>query len=106
MKILSILVCYGTGKTTPALSDLKSLHDALRVGNHYDYLVSDNAMVPGFTERLDQHTMLIGGDNGLREFSGFQLARYSLWARAWPNTICSTWSPKPSIPTTGITWGW
>ena len=62
MKILSILVCYGTGKSTPALHDLKSFHAALRDGNHRDYIVSDNALVPGFCEHLDENTTLIGGE--------------------------------------------
>ena len=74
MKILSILICYGTGRTTPALAELTSFHAALRDGNHRDYLIGDNALAPGFLERLDEHTTLIGGDNALREFSGFERA--------------------------------
>jgi hypothetical protein len=81
MKILAILVCYGTGKTTSALSDLKGFHAALRDGNKRDYVVSDNALVADFCQQLDDDTTLIGGDNSLREFSGLNRALQFLGQR-------------------------
>jgi hypothetical protein len=70
MKILVLLICYGTGKTTPALARLKGIHAALRDGHEREYLVVDNAMTPGYRQQLDPQTLLIGGDNTHREFSG------------------------------------
>lgn len=70
MKILALLVCYGTGKNSAALADLKAFHAALRDGWRRDFVVIDNAMTPDFRQPLDDNTTLIGGDNSLREFSG------------------------------------
>jgi hypothetical protein len=81
MKILTVLVCYGTGKTTSALSDLKCFNGAFRDGNHRDYIVSDNALVADFCQQLDDDTTLIGGDNSAREFSGLNRALQFLGPR-------------------------
>src|SRR5579862_6510659 len=74
MKVLSILNCYGTGKATPALPLLQAFHSALRDGSHHDYLVSDNGLPLDFCQRLAENATLIGGDNSVREFSGFDSA--------------------------------
>lgn len=81
MKILGLLVCYGTGRTSSAPAELRSCHAALRDGHERDYLVVDNALVPGFCQALDERTMLVGGDNSRREFSGWDAGLKLVGAR-------------------------
>ncbi len=70
MRVLSILVRAGTASFPTAEADLKTLFDTQLPNARRDVVVVDNLLSPGEHER-GPGRVVIGGDNGAREFSAF-----------------------------------
>ncbi|KWE61109.1 hypothetical protein WL76_03210 [Burkholderia ubonensis] len=73
MKILTLFVRYGDTDYQGAFKRLCQMYE--RVGGlDYDALLIDTALPPGVHAKLGPRTVLIGGDNTRREFSGWDTA--------------------------------
>jgi hypothetical protein len=70
MRVLTILARYGTAKYTDALQDLRTLFARQMPELDHDVLVVDNALPPSQAERTGK-IEIIGGDNTVWEFSGW-----------------------------------
>ena len=73
MRLLTILLRFGTDKYPRAEAHLNELFERHLAGISRELVVVDNAQPPGYLERNGGRT-LIGGDNRFREFSGFDRA--------------------------------
>ncbi|RQR58332.1 glycosyltransferase [Burkholderia sp. Bp9125] len=73
MKLLTLFVRYGDADYQGAFKRLCQMYQ--RVGGlDYDALLIDTALPPGEYAKLGPRTVLIGGDNTRREFSGWDTA--------------------------------
>ena len=70
MRVLTIFVRTGTAKYASAESELAAMFRAQVPGVERRTIVVDTALPPGEAERQDDR-VVIGGDNSVREFSGF-----------------------------------
>ena len=73
MRLLTILLRFGTEAYPNAEAQLTGLLDRHLPGVARDLIVVDNALPAGVVEATGRRTV-IGGDNRFREFSGFDRA--------------------------------
>ena len=74
MRMLALMCRYGTEKYPSAYEELSTFLDSRFGGLSKSVLVVDNAKPRAFRERLSPDRVLVGGDNSLYEFSGWQTA--------------------------------
>jgi hypothetical protein len=74
MRVLVLLVRYGTEKYRDALDDLEGVYRKQAPELARQTVIVDNAMPADFSEAIGSDRMLIGGDDRDREFSGWQRA--------------------------------
>lgn len=95
MRIATILVRTGTQAFASAEDDLDALFAAQLPSVQRDVVVVDNLLPPGEHERLPKR-VVIGGDNSVREFSGFDAGlRYlddRLHEYDWVNLVTSAFN--------------
>ena len=74
MRLLTIMLRYGTEAYPRAEAQLNELFERYLSGVKRDLIVVDNALPSRFVEETAGDRTLIGGDNRFREFSGFDRA--------------------------------
>jgi hypothetical protein len=74
MRVLVLLVRYGSGKYGDALLDLDRIYQRYAPGVTRMTFVIDNALPGDLTKNLADNIVLMGGDNTQWEFSGWQRA--------------------------------
>lgn len=82
MRVLTILVRYGTGKYSNCEEELAQVFRRRMPGIDRDVVVVDNALPAGFIEPTAQR-ILIGGDNSAWEFTGFDCGLRFAGSRIW-----------------------
>ena len=82
MRILTIMVRYGTGSYPNAEAEIDGIFGRQMRAAERAVVIVDNALPSGFVERSGPRT-LIGGDNTCREFSAFdrgvQFVGHDIW---------------------------
>jgi hypothetical protein len=73
MRLLTIMLRFGTEAYPQAEAQMATLFARHLQGVDHDLLIVDNAEPPGFNEATGRRT-IIGGDNRCREFTGFDRA--------------------------------
>ena len=74
MKMLALMCRYGTEKYPSAYEELSRFLDSRFGGLSKSVLVVDNARPRAFRAQLSPDRVVVGGDNSLYEFSGWQTA--------------------------------
>jgi len=74
MRVLTLLVRFGSEKYPAALEDLEALYARQLPAADRTTIVVDNALEPGHEHRVSASCVVIGGDNRQWEFSGWDRA--------------------------------
>ncbi len=71
MRVLSILVRYGTDRYASAIEDIGDMFSRQMPGIEHRTIVVDNALPASHRQATSERMLLIGGNNTAREFSGW-----------------------------------
>lgn len=71
MRVLTILLRHGTNRYAGAIKDVEEMFSRQMPGIEHSTIIVDNALSANHRETISGRMLLIGGDNGAREFSGW-----------------------------------
>jgi len=83
MRVLTLFLRFGVERYTDALFELERLFAGKLSGLDRETLIIDNALAEDYEERVDSSTLIIGGDNSQREFSGWDRGLRYVGERIW-----------------------